>query len=231
MVMAPLALTTGALGIGEKHDKPEGRNLAIRLIQSQRKLVKRLFVELPTEGYQEAVDEAKNHVNGGYDAVRKHLTFWGLAYKCTTALEDVVAQAIVKGVPVHCVDEFIPNGRTDQGLMKRNASAVEKACKIIYGNADNGGNNANAEPKNGKSERGARDEEAIGSLFLFGADHFYCKACPQSTIPAKYRDLRWVMPLAEINTHSGPINTTTKEDLVSNNNNRIKSFDMDNPNR
>lgn len=172
--MAARALQFGAVGIAEDHEERHGRDLALRLIESNS--VRRLFVELSTAAYQGQIDRAAQLRAQGRDAVRGRLGF-SCTYKCPIALEEVVAAAIVKGIPVHCVDDKVamnPNrAKTPSGMRTRNATVVKNACEITEA----------AGP-----QASARDAGAIGSLFLFGGAHFE----GNDSITAMYRDFVWI---------------------------------------
>src|ERR1700736_4499083 len=90
--MAARALQFGAVGIAEDHEQRHGRDLALRLIESNS--IRRLFVELSPVAYQGQIDRAAGLRSQGHTAVRGVLGF-NCTYNCPIALEDVVAAAIV----------------------------------------------------------------------------------------------------------------------------------------
>lgn len=176
--MAARALKFGAVGIGEDHTKPDGRNLAIHLIE--RGAVKRLFVELSPGKYQGMIDGAANHGSTlqGSDAtantssIMKCLGFH-VNFSCDVRLEKVVAIAIAHGVPVHCVDHRIANhpirGGTPKSMDVRNDEIVKGVREVTEVSS-------------------AREGGAAGSLLLFGGGHFDEK----NSITSKFPDLQWI---------------------------------------
>lgn len=100
---AQALLRSGALGIGEDHTKPDGRLLAIQLLE-QPGLVKHLFVEL-TAQHVSALDRAKELAKAGSDfeeIVRAALN--GGAFDCPITQARVIATALVNNIPVYAAD-------------------------------------------------------------------------------------------------------------------------------
>src|SRR5579864_5513101 len=112
-------LKTKALGIGEHHDKNDGRELALSLLTAKPKLVRHLFIEIPGWGQSFVNDAAKlASGNGSQHAVEVPLMgcFAGVTNKETLA--RVVSTALLAGVKVHCVDHSI--GTNAEHMKKRN---------------------------------------------------------------------------------------------------------------
>jgi hypothetical protein len=166
--MADAALKKGAVGIGERHDDQVGRTLARQLIKQG--VVKHLFVEAIGNlvGYQ--LDLAAEVRGKGWEAVRKCLDL--RENNNSMKVADVVADAIVAGVAVHFADHHYANytkGQSKSGMTTRNET-VAKTFKDATG------------------AKKADDPGAVGSLILFGGDHFKDPSPISELIPG----LPWV---------------------------------------
>lgn len=169
--LAVQVIREGALGIGEDHTKPDGRNLAIELIEGG--YVKKLFLEFPPlDDWVSMLEKATEKAPQGVDAVRGRIGF-GVIFHCSVAIEQVAAVAIVHGATVHLVDHKVAmnptrNGTTG-GMKMRNITIAQGVMGAT-------------------GTQSACEADAIGSLLLFGGAHFEGAA----SIVAFYQDLRWV---------------------------------------
>jgi hypothetical protein len=146
----------GALGIGEIHTMPEGRRLAIDLIRAG--LVRNLFLEVPRD-YQ-----------GAFDGIGAHPDDPNVEKKLQTAflmrnrghdvagldvhIATVAAAAYRKGgIKVYCADTLFGIPHKEPAMKSRDANVVELVRQET-------------------GAMGPTDNAAIGTLILFGSEHF-----------------------------------------------------------
>lgn len=176
-------LQAGAMGIGEDHTNPTGRRLAIELIENGG--VKRFFPELPFTsdfGIDNGVkkrDELRDYYSGKnngkneneIEAIIKEevqkVCMTGFAlFCCEIPLSAVIASAIMKAVPVHCVETVFGNSRDRRTVVERNIAIVEGIQAV--------------------SEKHEKSQN--GYLLLFGGAHFE----GPGSITSLHRNLKWV---------------------------------------
>jgi hypothetical protein len=168
---ASVVIQHEAVGIAEAHNSSRGRTLARQLIATPH-LVTHLFVELAPGQYGGQINAATQARAQGRAQVRMNLNFMQ-NFTCDVRLEEVVADAIMAGVPVHCADLAVGGTRmggrpANMTLRNQNAAAIFTA---ITGTGD---------PTNAL---------AAGSLILFGGAHF---DVGNNTIPNLLPNLSWV---------------------------------------
>jgi hypothetical protein len=151
---AQALLKSGALGIGEDHTKPDGRILAIQLL-NQPDLVKHLFVELTVQ-HVFLLEQAKALADAGrpLEEIERAAPNGG-AFDCSITQAKVIATALVNKIPVYAADDRTM-ARFPDNFKKRHmtiAAKFEEVTKV----------------------RNARANESAGCLLLWGSDHFVGK--------------------------------------------------------
>ncbi len=166
-------LRQGALGIGETHTEVHGRQLVKRLLELR--VVRRLFIELPTYGTLQAakVEEARQALAMGNKRLAQTLARSVGAYETGANAEprlgDLVYLALAWNIPVVIADPKSGLGHSDSAVRRRNRATAE-----VYANE--------TETVRGDGAR------AVGSLLLFGSDHFRGRESLTELIPG----LKWI---------------------------------------
>lgn len=144
-------LKSGALGIGEDHTKPDGRLLAIELL-NQPGLVKHLFVEL-TEQHVALIENARKLVEAGrpFEEIVAAAPEGG-AFVCTVTQKRVIATALMNNIPVYAADDRCMARFTDN-FRRRHTTIAAKFEEVT-------------------TVKNARASESAGCLLLWGGDHF-----------------------------------------------------------
>lgn len=166
-------LENGALGIGETHTERHGRELVQQLFAQG--AVRKFFVELPTYGtmQQQRVDKAREAFRAGKHGEARELARQvghdETPNNANPRLDELVYLAIEAGVAVIIADPKINMGSSDARVRIRN--------------------NATAQIFRQENETNRGDHEnAVGSLLLFGSDHFRGGSPLQNLLPG----LKWV---------------------------------------
>jgi len=125
-----------ALGIGENHERPDGRHLALRLLASTTPIVRHLFVELPPWG-QNIVQRAGVRASTSREqtGVEKGLEF-GQRHQCVIPLKRVISAALLERIPVHCVDHRL--GGAGGHMTTRNRTIANNFLQITNGTGTRG---------------------------------------------------------------------------------------------
>ncbi|TKC86304.1 hypothetical protein FAZ69_20845 [Trinickia terrae] len=154
---APRCLEAGALGIGENHTQPGGRQLAIELISSGR--VTHLFVELahmhygkPLENAQEIADQG-----GDIDAVQMAAPSGNLHQENPIPLSRVIATALTQKVKVHLADHIVMAYHAED--FARRHDSIREAFRTVTEQSPD-------------AAVQAVDERCAGCLLLWGGAHF-----------------------------------------------------------
>ena len=179
--LAPDVLMNGALGVGESHDNPEGRELVRDLIQAG--LVTTLFLEFGSYNnntIEKAVGEFEDRRSVDAMMTTLALSFQesgisreespeGLTF-VRPGLGELAFLAIKRGVRVVCADPKINRGWSDPALRMRNVATAKVVAQTLdcveFGGVD-----------------------AAGALLLFGSDHFRGSTGLNIILPG----LRWVL--------------------------------------
>ena len=116
--LVPDSLRQRSVAIGEHHEKPEGRDKAIEMINEG--LVRQLFVELPPS-LQLGVDA------GSLAQIPK-------SFQNSRSQADVIGAALNKKIKVHCVDHRRATLQRESDVPMRNRHIEEQIKKISMGN-------------------------------------------------------------------------------------------------
>jgi hypothetical protein len=148
-------LETGALGIGEEHTQPAGRQLAIELIDSG--LVTNLFVEFAQEQFRYALQAAQKAVGQGRDIEEvARLAPNSNLFKNRIPLGRVIAMALLAHIPVHLADHYIMASYPND--FRRRHTTIKNTFRAVT--------NQQQDPPY------AIGENCIGCLLLWGGKHF-----------------------------------------------------------
>ncbi|WP_435635852.1 hypothetical protein ACSC9U_12620 [Pseudomonas solani] len=149
-------LENGALGIGEDHTQPEGRQLAIDLIDSG--LVTHLFIELADAHYGGVLANAQQiATNGGTRQQIQAACPDGNLFVCPISLKQVITAALKIGVPVHLADHPIMASRSSD--FQRRHNSILQTFRTVTN-----------QPGPGAAQ--AVGPASVGCLFLWGGAHF-----------------------------------------------------------
>jgi hypothetical protein len=161
---AAFHLGQGAFGIAEDHTRPEGRQLALNLIQAG--VVTHLFVELAPAHYGTALQNAQNLAaqNQPLAEVEKAAPNGNLFGNAPIPLGRVIATALLRGIPVHLAGDPVmckPRG----GDYRRRHAAIRMAYRQVTGQADPAPANAVGPLQpTGPPFRGSTGSRALGRL-------------------------------------------------------------------
>lgn len=149
-------LRVGALGVGEDHTKPAGRNLALWLIENGH--VQNFFVEFPAVTYGAALAMAMQAAAAQPPPTRQALgqqMHWENLHVPAIRLGDVMAEALLRGIPVHLADHV--RQMTHPHRFATRHANIRNVFRQVTGQA---------------GVPTAVAPGAIGSLLLWGGAHF-----------------------------------------------------------
>ncbi len=148
-------LEAGALGIGEDHTKPDGRQLALDLIEAG--VVTNLFVEFAETQFGPALNYARELADKGegLDEVAKYAPNSNL-FQCNIPLGKVIAAALLKKIPVHLADNSIMAARPSD--FQRRHNTIREVFSRVTGQA--------------RTPPEAAGQSCVGCLLLWGGAHF-----------------------------------------------------------
>ncbi len=154
---ARLTLEAGALGIGEDHSKPEGRQLALDLINQG--VVRHFFVEMyEEEGNAEKLVKARIAAASGVPLTAvASIAPSGFQLGNSISQGTVIARALQRGVKVHLADIQAMKFRPKQhGARHRN---ILERFRLVTNQP-------------APATASALGRSSIGCLFLWGGAHF-----------------------------------------------------------
>jgi hypothetical protein len=149
-------LGLGAFGIAEDHKRPEGRRLALDLIEAR--VVTHLFVELASAQFGTVLQNAQRLAaqHKPLEDVEKAAPNGNL-WNSPIPLGRVIATALLQGIPVHLADDPVMAVRASD--YKTRHTTIRNAYRQVTNQAV--GVAANAVGPG-----------YAGCLFLWGGDHF-----------------------------------------------------------
>ena len=176
---ASASLMDGALGIGENHTEPNGRELVKLLLKRGAAglgpRVTNLFLELSSYGgtRDKILAEAAEKMQAG-DRDRARFLAEALAVEesrsyASPRLGALLYLGLKHGATVHLADPMIGSGFSVTAVKRRNAATADYFKRVL--STDRGDSPA-----------------SVGSLLLFGADHFKLGGGIQKLLPG----LAWI---------------------------------------